>query len=306
MERNFSKIWCFAILFLFLSLIFTESAFAKKERVAVLPFDDGSLKVWWSWHWSPGTGISDMLVTSLVKSKVFDVIEREQINKILEEQGFSQSGMVDETTAGKVGKILGVDFLITGKVTEFALDTKEIGAGGFKLGKIGGVKISTTTAKCSIDARMVDVNTARITIAVTGTGKKEKKGFKLDSVDWERIDFTSSNFEENILGQATREAVNQVIQKLVGETKVIVEGKVISVSGEEVKINLGKGEVEIGMELKIVRLGEELTDPDTGEILGREEEEIGIIKVSEVQEKWSKAKIISSKKGIERGDVVRK
>ena len=46
-------------------------------------------------------------------------------------------------------------------------------------------------------------------------------------------------------------------------------------------------------------------DPDTGELLGSEEERIGTVKIFEVKEKYSKAKIEGGASGIKKGDIIR-
>ena len=89
------------------------------NRVAVLPFDDGSIEHWWGDNWQVGAGISDMIVSEMLAQKRFRLIEREQINKVLQEQNFGASGRVDANTAAKIGRILGVKYILIGKVTEF-------------------------------------------------------------------------------------------------------------------------------------------------------------------------------------------
>lgn len=276
---------------------------AKKKKVAVFPFDDGSLKVWWSGAWNPGSGIAEMIVTTLVNSKAVDVVERQELDKILAEQKLSLTGI----TAGTIepGKVKGVDLIITGKVTEFVVDQKGVKAGGLNIGKLGGLGVSMSDAKCTIDARMIDTSTGAILVAATGKGKESKKGFDIQSVNWASLQFTGSDFQATILGKATRTAVDEVVKKLMETIGQVKEGKVVGVSGDKILINFGKGEIEPGTILKIFRVGEQITDPDTGESLGAEEQEIGEIKVSEVQEKFSKAIVVKTTGEIQKGDTVR-
>lgn len=63
--------------------------------------------------------MADMLVTSLVKSGRYRVIERQEIEKIINEQQLGQSGMVTAQSAAKVSQLLGVEIAIIGNVTEF-------------------------------------------------------------------------------------------------------------------------------------------------------------------------------------------
>ena len=65
-----------------------------------------------------GDAISEMMTTSFIKSNYFEVIERAQIKKIMEEQNFNLSGSVDANTAIQLGKLLGVEYLIVGSVAK--------------------------------------------------------------------------------------------------------------------------------------------------------------------------------------------
>jgi hypothetical protein len=61
---------------------------------------------------------SDTLSHQILKQTKFKIVERDKstIKDILSEQALSKSGIVDENTAAKVGKVLGVDSIIIGKV----------------------------------------------------------------------------------------------------------------------------------------------------------------------------------------------
>src|SRR5260221_10601248 len=63
-----------------------------------------------------GTAASDILITELAKSGKFIVVERDKINTIMSEQKFAITGAVDPTTAAKVGKILGLNAIVTAAI----------------------------------------------------------------------------------------------------------------------------------------------------------------------------------------------
>ena len=60
--------------------------------------------------WQVGHGASDMLITALVKSKKYDVYERDKLNAIMKEQKLQMSGAVDMSTAVQMGKLVGCSF----------------------------------------------------------------------------------------------------------------------------------------------------------------------------------------------------
>src|SRR5260370_11727356 len=96
----------------------------QKKRVAVMDFDYGTVRpnvaqIWGS-DQDVGKCIADLLVQKLVQDGNYRVIERKALDKILAEQNFSNSDRADPATAAKIGKVLGVDAIIIGSITNFA------------------------------------------------------------------------------------------------------------------------------------------------------------------------------------------
>jgi len=86
----------------------------KKVKIAVFNFVDLDGKTT-----RLGKFISEELITNLFQTKKFEVVERNLLEKILKEQELSASGMIDEESTKKLGKILGVDAICTGTITDF-------------------------------------------------------------------------------------------------------------------------------------------------------------------------------------------
>lgn len=107
MKKNF-----FCILFLFLFL----KSISQPLRIAILDFDNisGIAK-----YDGLGKAMSSMLISDIesnVSPKRLQLVERAQINKILKEQNFQKTGNVDKNTSVKIGKLLGVKYLLIGDV----------------------------------------------------------------------------------------------------------------------------------------------------------------------------------------------
>lgn len=62
--------------------------------------------------------LSDELTAELFKTKLYEVIDRKNLAKIIEEQKLGQSGLVDETTAPELGKIIGSAVMLFGRVQD--------------------------------------------------------------------------------------------------------------------------------------------------------------------------------------------
>jgi len=269
-----------------------------KKRIAVINFEDKA-----GYGHNVGRGVSDMLVTSLVESKKFIVIEREELDEILKEQGLGQSGLVTPQSAAKVGQLLGIQRIITGSITEFGSKQNKVGGGigGFNLG------VSTTTARVAVDMRIINVNTGEITMAKSAEGEDSSTG--LDNVGVNDIDFHNSDTWDNTqLGIASREAIEECVEFIIEDMQGLPwEGKIIKVSGAVIYMKPGsKGGVEPGMEFAVYRPGEELIDPDTGISLGSEESKIGtIMYTADIGEGKAGKAILKSGTGFQAGDLVR-
>ncbi len=156
----------------------------QKKRVAVMNFDYATVQsgvaALFGSNQDIGKGIADILVDKLVNDGVYSVIERKQLDKILAEQNFSNSDRADPNSAAKIARILGVDAIIVGSITQFGRDDKSTAVGGGAASSalsrfgLGGVKTSKSTAVCTVTARMIDTSTAEILASVQGHGEESR------------------------------------------------------------------------------------------------------------------------------------
>jgi curli biogenesis system outer membrane secretion channel CsgG len=276
-----------------------------RKRVAVLDFDYATVRSYVSDIWGSdqdiGKGIADILVGQLVRNGSYSVIERKQLDRVLHEQNFQQSGRADASTAAQLGRILGVDAIIIGSITQFGRDDKKVGiGGGVRVGGIGigGVGRRQAKAVVQIDARVVDIRTAEILSVATGFGQSKRSGTTLIGgaavggvAAGGAFDMSSSNFGSTILGEATRLAVDSLVTELVGassrvtETVAAISALVADVSDNEVIINKGTQDgVRVGVEYEILRAGREIRDPATGRVLRRMTEHVGKVKITQADE----------------------
>ena len=107
------------------------------------------------------------------------------------------------------------------------------------------------------------------------------------------------------LGQAIIAGINKGVYELVKQIGSLpASGRVIKAEGNKLWLNIGKDTLSPGDVLKVKSKGEELIDPDTGISLGSADTEIGTVRVSQVQEKFSIAEFISITGSVKRGDKV--
>ena len=278
-------------------LLVCGALYAKKPRVAVLDLEYKARTA--HGDWLIGEGVADMLTTSLVKSGKFDVMERKKINALLAEQKLGMSGLTTPESAAKAGKILGVEYIITGSVNEFGQKNESA--------KAFGLTVNNLTARVAMDIRIIQVETSRISISEKGIGEEFSAGVAIDNPNLlpTDIEFGSKGFDETIIGKATGKAVEDAVKKISSKfDNVPLEGKIIKVLDAKVYINLGKDSgVAIGQIFEITRPGEELIDPDSGESLGSEDEKVGTVKVTEIKDKYCVAEITDGKGSINQNDI---
>ncbi|MGD0772795.1 MAG: CsgG/HfaB family protein [Candidatus Solibacter sp.] len=294
-------------------LLFTLIAAApaqQKKRVAVMNFDyatvQGDVSSLFGTNQDIGKGIADILVDKLVNEGVYSVIERKQLDKIIAEQNFSNSDRADPSSAAKIARILGVDAIIIGSITQFGRDDKSTAVGGGAASGalnrfgLGGVKTSKSTAVCTVTARMIDTSTAEILASVQGHGEESRSGAGIlgaggSSSGWGggALDMRSSNFGATILGAAVNKATSDVARGLdqkaaslpTAPVQVIaISGLVADVSPDGTLIvNVGsKDGVKVGDTLAVNRKVRDVKDPSTGRVLRSVVDGVGLITITEV------------------------
>lgn len=66
-----------------------------------------------------GALLREELIARFFTTRHFTVVERRKIEEALTEQGFQASNVVDDTTAIRLGKVLGVDVIVIGTIADF-------------------------------------------------------------------------------------------------------------------------------------------------------------------------------------------
>ena len=294
---------------LFLVSLLTVPAFPQqKKRVAVLNFDyatvQSSVNALFGGNNDVGKGIADLLVEKMVKGSVYSVVERKALDKIVAEQNLSNSDRTDPNTAAKVGRILGVDAIVVGSITQFGRDDRQTNLGGSAIGGLsskygfGGVGKKNSKAVVALSARLISTDTAEILAVASGKGESSRSGASLLGSGGSAAgaaagayDMKSSNFADTILGEAVTAAVDGLSRELDSNAqrlptrKVVLDGLVADVNGDTIVINIGsKVGVKVGDVLQVKRIGREIRDPVTGKVIRRDETSLGQLQVTEVDE----------------------
>jgi TolB-like protein len=87
-----------------------EPQAGERYAVAILNFETGSKEIS-----SFGEIVPDLLAVNLAGNQSLQLVERAGIKKLLEEMGLGKTGLVDEQTSARIGKLTGAKFLVTGR-----------------------------------------------------------------------------------------------------------------------------------------------------------------------------------------------
>lgn len=156
-----------------LAIVPLATAASDKPRIAVLEFKNKADNQYW-WH-GGSAAMQDVFVTELFKANKFRVIDREQLDALMAEKNLSLSGDIDPRTAIKAGKLLGVQYFLTGAVTEYG--ATETGAHGPGVRGLPGFSGGKKTFVAAANARIIDTTTGEILWADEARG--EDTAFKL-------------------------------------------------------------------------------------------------------------------------------
>lgn len=110
---------------------------------------------------------SECMIASLVNKHCFQVMDKDLVMNQLKAEQLNTTGLIDPDTAKRIGEILHTRYIIYGNVANVSVsDTGAEVMGGFG----AGLKINVCTVRAHIIARVMDVETGDILMAVRGEG----------------------------------------------------------------------------------------------------------------------------------------
>lgn len=240
------------------------SAFTgPRRRVGIVSFENksayGQSRI--------GGAAADILLTELAKTGKFIIVEREKLDKVFAEQRLGQTGAVDEQTAAQTGKLLGLNAVVIGSISNFGMSAKGTDY------IVGQRKSQTATA--AVDVRVVDAESAKVLYAESGQGESS-----LTAADFLGMG-TKAGYDERLEGDALRAAIGKVASNVASK---IDEGewtcRVALVQQSGIYLDAGKDSgLKIGQRLKVYRLGEVVKSPQTGLPIGRAQEYLGDVTI---------------------------
>lgn len=258
-----------------------------RKQIAVRDFEDKSGGArWWQ---NAGTGMADMLTTALGKTDKFMVLERGKLEGVTSEQALASSAATAKGANAQMGKLVVAGLLVYGAITECGVQERTY------------AMVKRQTVKIAADVRLVDTTTGEVVKTFNADGNDTATG-----VNTAVGHFGASGYDETIMGKAVRECIDKIVDQISQASEAVPwSGKISQVSGDKVYVNSGANDGQaVGTEYDVYKIGNEITDPDSGASLGYETSKIGRVKIARVDQKFSVASVVNGT-GFERGCLVK-
>lgn len=254
----------------------SRSAFRKRIAVFPLRTGDQSFRI--------GNGIADKerisrllgqgIASNLVQSRKFTVLDREYISEQLAEKANILFGDVKNEEMAKMGQELVADMILVGTIEDFGVQTKTVRM------QLSGRSVTTQNAFVNFGYRIMDIATKQIKFA-------DVLELKLDPSELQAV--ASGGSQGELESAICSLASEKISIKILEAIYPIV---VVSARGKYITLGQGGNNLQKGDKMEIFQYGDTITDPYTGESLGREEIPIGIIQITRVNAKTTSANYI--------------
>jgi curli biogenesis system outer membrane secretion channel CsgG len=286
------------------------AAASHKRRVAIDAFDYSAVQTWVTYWFNSnqniGEGIRSMLAVKLAPSKFLTMVERKKLAGVMKEQDMDNSNRFKKGTQAKIGQLSGADVMLYGDIVIFGRDDttkhKKLGAAiGRFLPVAGAIATMNREEKAvvGINLRLVDAQTGEQIDAAEARGESSRTSKDYSGVlgikgaaGGAASDMTSSNFQATIIGEATANAVSDIVRVL--ETKLPqmpdrprqIEGRVASLTSSGAALSVGSEDgVLRGDRFEILKINGEIRDPVTKDVLDIDAVKIGELVVDNVRER---------------------
>ncbi|MFC1776438.1 CsgG/HfaB family protein [Pseudomonadota bacterium] len=225
--------------------------------------------------------MTDDLMLKLTNTNRFRVLERQEVDQILDEKAFEAATSGGDIIS-RLREMLGADYLVHGEIANFYINTET------KNVPYLNEKETNATAVAEGMLRMVDVHTG----AVVGADKVRYSRSVNNVQD-------TTQLMSDLMDQFTTESVAAIVLRLFPI-------KVLGVTGDgTIFVNRGADAgLALGAQFSVMRPGAELIDPDTGLSFGSAETEIAQVEITSVEASRARARLVTGE-AVMVGDILR-
>lgn len=265
--------------------------------VAVTSFENRS---GFSGQWQLGNGMADLLVSELVQSRNFVVLERQHFDGIVAEINKQQSHLFRPEGKPPVGRMKNAQFLIRGVINDFS----QSGGGGLSMTLRWLVFLGRShSARVALTLTLVDIETGQI-IGSVQSAALVRTSQAYTEATYKGITFGGEMFFQTPLGKATQCAIHGGVRELI-ENMPHNRWKpmIAAVREESIVLNGGRDRgFQEGQLYEVRKPAEPVTDPATGDVLSiLPGASVGVVRVSRAEDKIAFATAVGRPSSFERG-----
>ena len=234
--------------------------------------------------------LDGQLIDRVNATRKFQIVARSDFKELVSAQSYDASGNVKPETASKIGELTGAKFLLVTSIDDFA-DFSETAT-------FPGIGKSATKRLIRLSAvgKIWDSSTGKLLESVNFQ-------HSVKDIYEERSNSTKDgNLSDELLLTIARELAEKLAVRVAD---VIFPAKVLVKRDKQITINRGDvSGVEVDQIWNVFAVGQEMIDPDTKEVLGKEEVLMGKAKIISVQPKFSTAELLEDT-GVDKGAILR-
>jgi curli biogenesis system outer membrane secretion channel CsgG len=231
-----------------------------------------------------GGPVAAAFITRLENSGCCKVVERDVTAAMITEMDLAKSHVSSGTSAPMPGHIIPAQFLIVGSVT--AQSTADHG-GGLSIGTgVTALNFGHSGGDIELDIRMVDTRTGEVVTAFKVRHKMSSNAVGLTTTTG-GVALGPNAFFNTPQGKATDAALADAVVTVAKTLAALPwRGQIVKYDAGVVWANAGaEGGVSVGDKFSVQRVGESLTDPATGEVLKENMQLLGVVTITNVEDK---------------------
>ena len=297
MKRSlFLLVLCLSAVSLFSGCSLFDSSYRYVQpTVAVFKFEN---KAPLPMKWQLGEGMADMLISRLMDTKRFTVLERQDIDTVLSELNLQKSGYTRQEGRVAPKRLKNVKYLVKGVITDFA----HVAGGGIGIGyrwlRIGG---GGKIALVSMVVTVIEVESGQVLMSETVRGYTYCGSLDTKGI-YQNVAFGGQVFFNLPLGHATSKAMKKAVKRIVaavGEQRW--RPVVLTVGAGRIVVNGGDDRhLKTGDLYYVLRPTDPVYDSQTGDLLGQAPgREIGVLQITDVFPKFAYARLMEGAAGKE-------
>jgi TolA-binding protein len=244
--------------------------------------------------------ITDIFSNTLYNSKRIQLVERERIDDVLDEILGGDTGFFDPATVAEIGRLAGVQYIVTGSVTELS---KKASGGGIPIPVFrgGAVGSAQTEAIAKIAVRVIEVETGEVVLSLTESGRSTNSATAVSfaGVSWGEAEF--GGIEARAIGDAALRLAHKIRERIADDYSYVIEA-----GGKEFMIDEGETRaVEPGLLFLVYTDGKALSDME-GNVISRKRIPLAVLKVVRTDFDVSYCSVADGTSGsvIKRGDKI--